>query len=201
MRFDVPLDDAFLNRSQVRVLRALYRLPEGLAASGREVARRAGVSHPTALKALDLLADVGLAVVGRGSVQDTYRLNRDHVLAAPLADLFEIESAVGRELAVFVRDRIPALTDKVRSATLFGSVLWGESSTTSDVDLAVACSAADVEEVEAAMAELSEEVHRRFGNQVSALIGLHENQSDTGIWKRVEEEGLPLIRSGQPVAP
>lgn len=197
----MTFDDVFRNRSHVRVLRALYRLPEGLAASGREIARRAGVSHPTAFEALDLFVDVGLAVVGRGPVQDAYVLNRDHILAASVAACFEIESEAGHELARFVRDRIPALTDKVRSATLFGSVVWGGSSTTSDVDLAVSCAAADVEEVESAMAELSDEVQRRFGNRLSTLIDVHEDQSDTGIWKRVREEGLPLIRSGQLVGP
>jgi predicted nucleotidyltransferase len=201
MRFDMPFDDVFRNRSHVRVLRALYRLPEGLAASGREIARRAGVSHPTAFEALDLLVEVGLAVVGRGPVQDAYVLNRDHILATSIADVFEIESRVGHELARFVRDRIPALTDKVRSATLFGSVVWGGSSTTSDVDLAVSCAAADVEEVEAAMAELSDEIQRRFGNRLSPLIDVHEDQSDTGIWSRVREEGQPLIATGQPVEP
>src|SRR5680860_1614683 len=45
MRFDSPIDDLFLNRSHVRILRALLRLPEGLPASGREIARRAGVTH------------------------------------------------------------------------------------------------------------------------------------------------------------
>lgn len=199
MRFDMPLDDVFRNRSHVRVLRALCRLPEGLAASGREIARRAGISHPTAFEALDLLVDVGLAVVDRGPVQDAFILNRDHILAASVADFFEIESAVGHKLTRFVRDRIPALTDKVRSAAIFGSVVWGGSFTTSDVDLAVSCAAADVEEVEAAMAELSEEVQRRFGNRLSPLIDVHEGQSDTGIWKRVREEGLPLISTGQSV--
>lgn len=201
MRFDMPFDDVFRNRSHVRVLRALYRLPEGLAASGREIARRAGVSHPTAFEALGVLADVGLVVVGRGPAQDAYLLNRDHILATSVADVFEIESGVGHELALFVRDRIPALTDRVHSATLFGSVVWGGSSTTSDVDLAVSCAPADVEEVEAAMAELSDEVQRRFGNRLSPLIDVHKDQTETGIWKRVRGEGLPLIKSGQTVEP
>jgi predicted nucleotidyltransferase len=180
-------------------LRALYRLPEGLPASGREIARRAGITHPTALKALNLLADAGLVDVTRAPVGDAYVLNRDHVLAEPVLDLLEAEASSAREIATYVRDRMLALTDKVRSATLFGSVVWGGSSTTSDLDLAVSCAATDIDEVEKAMNDLSEEVRRRFGNHLSPIVDVRRKQAHIGIWRRIEEEGVPLIRSGRAV--
>jgi DNA-binding transcriptional ArsR family regulator len=76
MRFDSPIDDIFLNRSHVRILRALHHLPEGLPASGREIARRAGVTHPTALRTLAVLVNVGLVTAARSSAGDAYELNR-----------------------------------------------------------------------------------------------------------------------------
>lgn len=200
MRLDSPLDDVWLNRSQVRILRALHRLPEGLPASGREIARRAGVTHPTASRALGLLVETGLVAARRSPAGDAYELNHDHVFADQIADLYRTEAGIGQKLASFLRDELIALTDKVEWATLFGSVVWGESTPTSDIDLAVSCARADVGEVEKALDGLSDTVRRRFGNHVSPLINVGKQRPKTGIWKRLEEDGVPLIRSGKPVS-
>ena len=199
MRLDAPFDDVLLNRSHVRVLRALHRLPEGLAASGRELARRAGVTHPTALKALALLTEVGVVTAGRGVAGDVYELNRDHVLADHVAGLFRAEASIEQALASFLRKELLAVTKKVESATVFGSAVWGESVPTSDIDLAVSCAAADVEEVQSALEDLSEAVRRRFGNRLSPLVNAGKKKRRSGIWKRIEREGVPLIRSGRSV--
>lgn len=200
MRFESPLDDVFLNRSHVRVLRALYRLPDGLSASGREIARRAGVTHPTSRKALELLADTGLVKASRGPVGVAYELNYDHLLTEQVADLFGAEADIGRELVSFLRDQLLALTDKVEWATIFGSVVWGESTPTSDIDLAVSCAAADREEVEKTLDDLSDAVRKRFGNHLSPLINAKKQRPKTGIWKRIEKDGVPLIRSGEAIS-
>lgn len=199
MRFDSPLDDIFLNRSHIRVLRALHRLPEGLPASGREIARRAGITHPTAIKALGALVKMGLVTVGRSSAGNAYELNRDHLFAGQVADLYRIEADITPKLASFLRDELLALTDKVERATLFGSAVSGESTTTSDIDLAVSCTPADVGEVEGALERLSDAVRRQFGNQVSPIINTRKQRPKTGVWKRLEEDGLHLIRSGKAV--
>jgi predicted nucleotidyltransferase len=199
MRLDTPLDDLFMNRSHVRVLRALHRLPQGFAASGRELARRAGVTHPTALKALALLVDVGVVTADRGLAGDVYDLNRNHLLADHVAVLFDAEADIGVELASFLRERLRALTDKVKSATLFGSAVWGESTLRSDIDIAVSCNPGDLEEVESALEQLAEAVQQRFGNQLSPLADSGTSKRRQGIWKRIETEGVPLIRSGKPV--
>jgi predicted nucleotidyltransferase len=201
MRFDMPFDDLFMNRSHVRVLRALYRLPEGFIASGRELARRAGVTHPTALKALARLVDIGVVTADRGLAGDQYGLNHDHLLCVHVASLFQAEAAIEAELASFLRERLLALTDKVISATLFGSAVWGESTPGSDIDIAVSCVRSDVEEVESALQELAEAVRRRFGNHLSPLLDSGARKRKARIWQRIEDEGIPLIRSGARVTP
>lgn len=201
MRFTSALDDVFLNRSHVRVLRALHHLPRGLPASGREIARRAGITHPTSLKALERLVDTGLVSATRGRAADAYELNYAHLLADVVADLFGVEASIEQELTSFLRDHLLALTDKVESATIFGSIIWGESTPTSDIDLAVSCAAGHVEEVEKALDDLSDSVRRRFGNRLSALINTRKQIPRTGIWKRIENEGISLIRSGKAVPP
>lgn len=200
MRFDAPLDDIFVNRSHVQVLRALHRLPYGLAASGREIARRAGLTHPTVLRALAVLVHTGLVTAGRTPAGDGYALNRDHVFAEQIGEFYRVEAGIRHKLTGFVRDELLALTDKVEWATLFGSAVWGASTTTSDIDLAVSCARPDVPEVEKALDELSDATARRFGNHVSPLINDRKQRPKTGIWKRLEEEGIPLIRSGKAVS-
>ena len=197
MRFDSPLDDLFSKRSHIRTLRALYRLPDGLPASGREVARRAGVTHPTALKALADLVDTGLVTVGRSPIGDAYELNRSHLFADQITDLYRTEAGIKQELANFLQEELLARTDKVVWATLFGSVVWGESTPASDIDLAISCARVDLGEVVKAMDDLSEVTERTFGNRVSPLINARKQRPKTGIWKRLEAEGIPLIRSGK----
>lgn len=201
MRFTMPLDDIFLNGSHVRVVRALYRLPRDLPASGREIARRAGMTHPTSLKALERLVDTGLVNVSRGRATDAYALNYGHLFAGRLMELFEAETSLEQELTWFLRDHLLAVTDKVKSATIFGSIIWGESTPTSDIDLAVSCAAGHVEEVERALDDLSDAVWKRFGNRLSPLINTRKQIPRTGIWKRIEKEGISVIRSGKAVTP
>lgn len=201
MRFDSPLDDLFLNRSHVRILRALQRLPEGLPASGRETARRAGVTHPTALRGLGLLVDTGLVTAGRSPAGDAYELNRDHFFADQIVNLYRAEAGIRKELPSFLREELLGRTNRVEWATLFGSIVWGESTPTSDIDVAVSCTRADVSEVERALDDLSDATRRRFGNRVSPLISARKQRPRTGIWKRIDEEGVPLIRDGKAIAP
>jgi DNA-binding transcriptional ArsR family regulator len=200
MRFDSAIDDLFLNRSHVRILRALHHLPEGLPASGREIARRAGVTHPTAQKALAVLVDAGVAIAGRGPQSNAYELNRNHFFAERIADLYRAEASVQEELASFLREELISRTDKVEWATIFGSIVWGGSTPTSDIDLAVSCSSADASEVEDVLNDLSDASRRQFGNHVSPLINTRKQRPKSGIWRRIEKEGVPLIRSGKAIS-
>src|SRR2546425_694151 len=66
MRLTARLDDVLVTRSHLRVLRALDSLPVGVPASGRQVARRAGISHTAASRALaGLAAEVRRGFGGR----------------------------------------------------------------------------------------------------------------------------------------
>jgi len=200
MRFDTPFDDVFLNRSHVRVLRALHRMPAGLAASGRELARRAGVTHPTALKALALLATVGVVTATRGIAGDAYELNRDHMLFEALTALLAAERDAERELLSFLQKGLRPVIGKLAAATVFGSVVWGEAAPGSDIDLAVSCAPGDRDDVEAALESLGDAVRRRFGNRLGVLVDSRKSRRSTGIWKRIDAEGIPLVRSGKAVA-
>jgi DNA-binding transcriptional ArsR family regulator len=204
MRLDRPLDDLFESGSHVRVLRALHELPDGFRASAREVARRAGLSHPTASRVLAALLDQGLVSVSRGPRADAFALNPDHVAIPQLKNLFAWEHGLRDELLSFLRREIVARADVVQ-AFLFGSVVREEMSASSDIDIAVLCPPDRVDEVSAAMEEVGEAVRARFGNRVSFVVGAdsleHLSQPRRPghrLWRQIAREGIPIIPS-QPV--
>src|SRR5947208_16373688 len=119
MRLDQPLDEIFANASHVRLLRALFAVPYDVGRSGRDLARRAGVSHPRANQVLADLADQGLVSVQRVSRSDLYRVNRRHALAAPIAKLFELESKLKFGLLSLIAAELKARPLPIKEARMF----------------------------------------------------------------------------------
>jgi predicted nucleotidyltransferase len=202
LRFDRPLDDLFESRSHVRVLRALDELPVGFPASARDIARRAGLSHPTASKVLASLVDQGVVEVRRAPRADAFERNREHVAAERLKALFEWEREIRNELVSFLRDEIMRIRDSVGAAILFGSAVRGEMTPTSDIDIAVFCEPETVEPVTAAMQEVGEAVRRRFGNRLSAVVAhapldqlLRSGRKGFRLWRQIAREGVPVFGS------
>src|ERR1700688_5068038 len=144
MRLDEPLDDIFASASHIRLLRALFALPTGMGSSGRDLARRAGVSHPRANAVLAGLAEQGLVAVQRLPRTDLYRLNRRHALAEPLGNLFELEPKLKFELLSFVATELKARKLPIKEARIFGSAARGAMGADSDVDLALVTSRENV---------------------------------------------------------
>lgn len=190
MRLDNSLDDLFATGSHVRVLRALDGLPEDLSVSGREIARRAGVSQPTAADVLRSLEGQGLLVIGRRLRAAFYRLNPDHVLTPAVRQLFARESAVRSELETAVADRVYGLRG-VAAAYLFGSAARGDMRAQSDIDVAIQSKDAVPEEIGSL-----DQVHRRFGNRVS-VIRLRARGA-SGLRASVKREGRLLPRKRRP---
>src|SRR6267143_318611 len=108
MRLDQPLNDIFASGTHVKLLRALCTLPAGVTVSARDLARRAGVSHPRASTVLTRLAQDGVATVQRLPRTDLYGLNRAHELAETVRKLF------GTHLNVLVGS--PTLDALIRSS-------------------------------------------------------------------------------------
>jgi predicted nucleotidyltransferase len=204
VRFDDPLDDVFRGPGHVRVLRALTGLPAAFPVSGREIARRAGVSHTTALSVLGGLVAQGLVRVHRAHWGDGYELNNDHVLAGTVVEAFELEGSI-RQIAIeFLSNEIRSHAPAVAAAYVFGSAAWGEMEPASDVDLAVICSRRDREDVETGMRRIAEAFRVRFGNELSVLIKtvpgpaaefLAKGTTARGpkLWARILREGIPVV--------
>jgi len=200
MRIDKPLDDIFHGQSYIRALRALYELPEGFPASAREIGRRAGLSHPTASRVLASLADQGIVQVNRTNRADLYEIQQEHVASRRLKTLFDWERELQHELASFLRHEIMSRTDSVTGAFLFGSVVRGEMTATSDIDVAVVCDPDAVDQVLGVMEHLEEALRGRFGNRLSFVVGTADldqlgksGRKGYRLWRQIAVEGLPII--------
>jgi predicted nucleotidyltransferase len=200
MRFTTPLDDLFKTRSHPKVLRALYELPEGVAATGRDLARRAAVSHPTASNVLDHLAQQGIVQVRRSLVAYRYQLNPRHLAQEELERLFSWERSVRSDLIAFLGKQIRSLAPKGTSAYLFGSVTRTDMTLQSDLDVAVLCPPRARAGVEEALEEVAARVKSRYGNTVNFVIGsgtldILKQSAPAGrrVWQRVAAEGIRIL--------
>jgi predicted nucleotidyltransferase len=204
MRLDDPLDDIFASASHVRLLRALFLLPTDMGTSGRDLARRAGVSHPRANQVLADLAEQGLVAVQRLPRTDLYRPNRHHALAESLSKLFELEPKLKFQLLSLVAGELKARRLPVKEARIFGSAARGVMKPTSDVDLALVTSRESLVTVEAAAQEIAEEARERFGTRLNVLVGSPSlevlskgRQAREGVWQAIEREGIDVFTASK----
>ena len=204
MRLDQPLDDVFASGSHIRLLRALFALPSELGRSGRDLARRAGVSHPRANQVLADLADQGLVSLQRLSRSDLYRVNPHHALAAPIGQLFELESKLKFGLLSLIAAELKARRLPVKEARMFGSAARGTMAPTSDVDLALVTSHDSVAAVEAAAQGIAEAARERFGARLNVLVGspsleklTKSRHSGTSVWQVVDREGIDVLTAAK----
>lgn len=184
-----PLDYILGTTAKVRLLRAL--LPLDSPATGREAERLAGVSHPSAARALDDLAALG--VLNRTATQAAhlYRINREHDLVPLLESLFERESARFASLRKEIEAALASadLADRVTSVGLFGSSARGEAEPGSDLDLLVLVpDQSDKEAAGGLLGAVSERLRTHYGARASVLVlAVPEAQ-------RRLQEGDPLLQ-------
>ncbi len=204
MRLGEPLDDIFGSASHVRVLRALFALPSGMGTSGRDLARRAGLSHPRANEVLADLAEQGLVAMQRLPRTDLYRVNPRHALAEPLGKLFAFEPKLKFEFLSLLAKELKARRLPIKEARIFGSAARGTMTASSDVDLALVVSRESVAAMEAAAQDIAETVRERFGTRLNVLVGspslekLSKNaQAKEGVWQAIGREGIDVLASAK----
>lgn len=162
-----PLDVVFGVPSHVAVLRALAARESG--ASGRELARAAGVTNQAALDALGRLETVGIVSrlpMGRGYI---FHLNRGHGLVKRgVLTLLQEETEFGVRLRATLKG---AFEKDVVSGVIFGSAGRGEERPESDLDLCLVVKREkDKERVEQRAAEMAEAVWKGYGLRLSPLV-------------------------------
>ena len=202
MRFYEPLDDLLQTKSYVRVLRALEGLPNGIEASTREIARRAGVSHPTSSTVLENLRKQGLVTVRRTLWADEFALNERHILTKQLRHLFQVERQVLYETLTYLAKEVRARADWIGAAYVFGSAARGDMKANSDLDIALTCPPRRATQAQALLDSLSERTAERFGNRIHGIIGTKPiadmakaGQPGYRLWRAVAKDGLQFLPS------
>lgn len=172
-------------------------LPADYAATGREIGRRAEVTHPLENRALGELAAQGIVRRDRIGRADTYRLNGSHALADLVCETFRRERGMKDDLLSFLRAQIQANAPSAREAYLFGSAARGAARANSDIDVAVVWPDASSIEVERASEAISEAIRERYGNRGQVLIrtSLLSGKTARGAWRQVLQNGISLLTS------
>lgn len=142
--------------------------------SGREIARKVGLSAPACHAALKGLDSRGLAHFRRVSNLHLYRINPENYLVrSAFTPLFEAEAAMPKAIEAAItgtltRPAKPAVTALV----LFGSrTRVAEARPTSDLDLMVVlASKEDLAVLEAKLERLKESLFRRFHVPLSPYV-------------------------------
>lgn len=172
MKLSRLLDDVLGPHSKVSVLRVLFS-QDGL--SGREIARRTGLSPRAASLALAHLLKAG--ILHRHSMGSTHQftINRKrHIVSAALGNLFQEEEllapAMGRRMMQSIGH------DKCVSVAIFGSYARGEASPLSDLDVLVLLNNSSwAPKVKEALQADAAEFHDLFGlNLAPYVIGAAE---------------------------
>lgn len=177
----------------------MHELPAGVAVSGRDLARRAGLSHPTASKALAAFVEQGIVRVRRAPRAAYYELNPSSAFFEPAQRLFAWEAALRQDVVTFLGRELARHRVRASDAVLFGSASRRDMTSGSDIDLAVVVPGSSMDEVEASMELIGEAVRERFGARLSPLVGteplerLRRPSSQAHrLWDRIAGEGIPI---------
>ncbi len=193
MQFGAPLDAILRTATHVRVLRALLEVPRGFGVSGREIARRAGVTHPSANKVLATLREQGLVSVRRSPRFDEYALSYENALSSAISVLFAQEQRLVEELKWTLRADLEKVD--VKRAYLFGSVVRGTSTASSDIDLAVdPPTYVDRSRFASALEELREKIKAMYGNDLNFVTRQTPGTAKTdALWRRLIRDATPIF--------
>lgn len=166
--------------ARLRVAKLLAALPEK-EFTGRELARAAGLSHSTALAALDTLVTYGYALVRVLGRAHGFRANPESYLVGAIREWMRIEESGAAELVSELRQR---LRDVASTVIIFGSYARGTATSGSDLDVLILTRKRQA--VEARLPSVEGALVRRFGILLSAKV------IEEAEWS--EKRRLPYVR-------
>ncbi len=174
--------------AQVRVLKFLWSSRAEW--SGREIARKVGLSAPSCHETLKKLDARGLVHFRRVSNVHLYKINPENYLVENVfVRLFEAEAAMPKQVEATIKKVLADSTKHdIVSLVLFGSMARGTQQSGSDLDLLVILhEKAGVKAIEPRIEELRAALFRRFNAPLSPYI---QTLSEL---RRKHRQKLPLI--------
>lgn len=201
MKIGRLLDDVLGSKSKIRILRVLARADE---LTGRDLARRAGISAASAHAAAMALSRLGIVRYQRKGSGIVYSMHSSHHLVgtAGLGLLLSEEEGYLHTAAFELVRKIK--TGWIESLVLFGSAARGEAGLSSDIDICVLCGdSCRVTEVKQELLKRIPAIRDRFGLRVSPYVsGVGEflDRYDKGekLIRNIVREGV--VVSGKPLS-
>ncbi len=190
-----PLNEIFSAYSNIAVIRELRYTKNGF--SGREIAKRAGLSAPAAINSLSHLES--LKIVNRQIG------GRDHIFTLNISNYFvkfvllSVLDAEGKFYNSIVKDVKKTLSKNTISAFLFGSVARKEESIQSDFDICIVYSSIKNKKiVEEKVNICRDELHNNYGISLAPFyISVKEFQQRAKLKKppinEILKEGILLF--------
>ena len=158
-RTDMPtsLADALFTTTQQRVLALLFGQP-GRSFFASELIGLTGSGSGAVQRELKRLASSGLVSVTRIGKQKHYQANPE----CPVFD--ELTGLVRKTVAIVepIRQGLEALVDRIELALIYGSVVKGTDTATSDIDLLVVADDMTLEEVYSSLAPVEASLDRQI---------------------------------------
>ena len=151
------LGDALFTATQQRVLALLFGEPERSFYTS-ELIDRIGAGSGAVQRELKRLAESGLVTVRRIGNQKHYQANPDSPVFEELSGL--VRKTVG--LASPIRETLEPLVDRIRFATIYGSVAKGTDTAASDIDLLIVADGVTLEEIYRLLAPVEEQLGRKI---------------------------------------
>ncbi len=167
MKLSRILDDILGPHSKIAVLRVLFAQNE---LSGREVARRAGLSPRAASMALTQLAKAGILhkhAVGNNHLFSISR--KRYIVSSALGNLFRKEEQLPGAMGHRIMQSIGS--DRCISVAVFGSYARGEAHPRSDFDVLILLNDSHrVPKVKEALQKGAEKFHDLFGVNLAPYV-------------------------------
>ena len=136
MKLNKPLNTILGNKTRVEILRTFFKYPGEF--TGRHVARLCKLPQATVQKQLQVLADNNILNFKQVGRSKTFSLNTENILYPALKALYEAESKVLSQIENLIKQTIkrsPYLRNQFVHASIYGSVVTGEETSQSDIDL------------------------------------------------------------------
>ncbi len=175
--------------ARTRVLRFLWRSRAEW--SGREIARKVGLSAPACHETLKKLDTRGLVLFRRVSNVHLYKINPENYLICNVfAHQFEAEAAMPKKVAALVtKSLVDSAKTDILSIVLFGSMARGTEQLGSDLDILVVLpTKKGVKALELRIENLRESLFKRFSVPLSPYV---QTLSEL---RHKHQQKLPLIR-------
>jgi predicted nucleotidyltransferase len=161
----------------------------------RQIADRAGVSHPQVSHHVDRLETLGVAereVVGRS--------HQVRLTASAVSALLRRLVRVDQQVLDHARNSAPELEPNAVSVTVFGSFARGTARAGSDIDVAVVAHDVGDEHWLALLSRWVDELSEVAGNPVAEiLVSVEElaDRTEDPVWLAIADEGVTV--AGRPV--